>query len=69
MSPTVAKPPTKQLSIRVALDVAEWLQQEAAADQRSLAFIVTALARAEMERRGKTTKPAKPLKVEKKKSV
>jgi hypothetical protein len=43
-------PPTPALGLRIPRDAAEWLKARAAAEQRSLAFIVTALIRAEMAR-------------------
>jgi hypothetical protein len=46
-------PPTRMVSLRLAPDVLDWIQARAAADQRSLAFIVMALARAEMAREAK----------------
>lgn len=46
-------PPTKMVSLRLAPDVLEWIQARAAADRRSLAFIVMELARAEMAREAK----------------
>ena len=52
-------PPTRQFTLRLAPDVAAWLQARADADQRSLAFIVMALARQEMAREAKKRKPAK----------
>jgi hypothetical protein len=52
-------PPTKQFTLRLAPDVAEWLQARARADQRSLAFIVMELVRAEMTREQKAKKTRK----------
>jgi hypothetical protein len=56
MPPTPPRKPTKQLSVRVGWDVADWLQHRAKADQRSLAFIVMELVRTEMAREAKRTK-------------
>jgi hypothetical protein len=52
-------PPTKMVSLRLAPDVLEWVQARAASDQRSIAFIVMALARAEMAREAKAKTKAK----------
>ena len=49
-------PPTKQFTFRLPPDVAEFLQVSAKKDQRSLAFIVTAIVRAEMAREAKAKK-------------
>jgi hypothetical protein len=49
-------PPTPAIGLRIPRDAAEWLKARAAAEQRSLAFIVTALVRAEMAREAKRTK-------------
>jgi hypothetical protein len=49
-----------QLSARVAWDVEEWLTARAKADQRSLAFIVMGLVRAEMAREAKAKAKPKP---------
>jgi hypothetical protein len=43
-----AMPPTKPVSLRLAHDVVEWIAAQAKADQRSPAFIVTALVREKM---------------------
>lgn len=48
--------PTKQVSLRLGHDIIGFLEKEATADQRSLAFIVTALVRAEIERKARAKK-------------
>jgi hypothetical protein len=51
-------PPTPALGLRIPRDAAEWLRARAAAEERSLAFIVTRLIRQAManEERAKKTK-------------
>jgi hypothetical protein len=48
--------PTKAVGLRLAPDVVAWLTARAKADQRSLAFIVIELVRAEMAREAKAKK-------------
>jgi hypothetical protein len=48
--------PTKAVGLRLAPDVVDWLKKRAAADQRSLAFIVMQIVRAEMAREAKKAK-------------
>jgi hypothetical protein len=47
----------KSVSLRLAPDVVAWLKARAAADQRSLAFIVMQLAREQMAREAKPKRP------------
>jgi hypothetical protein len=49
-------PPTRQFSVRIAPDAAEWLTARAQADRRSIAFIIMELVRAEMAREAKPKK-------------
>jgi hypothetical protein len=44
---------TKQVSLRLPLDVVAWLEKRAKADTRSLAFIAAAVIRGEMAREAK----------------
>jgi hypothetical protein len=51
-------PPTPALGLRrLPADVAQWLRARAAAEERSLAFIVARLIREQMAREAKTKKP------------
>jgi hypothetical protein len=50
-------PPTRQFSVRIAPDAAEWLAARAKADRRSIAFIITELVREEIAREAKAKKP------------
>jgi hypothetical protein len=43
-------PPTKQRSVRLPNDVMDWLEERAGADQRSVAFVITAIVRDMMKR-------------------
>jgi hypothetical protein len=49
-------PPTKAVGLRLAADVVEWLKARAKADDRSLAYVVMQIVRAEMEREQKAKK-------------
>jgi hypothetical protein len=49
-------PPTRSVTLRLPHDVAAWLRTRADADDRSLAYIVVQLVRAEMERERKAKK-------------
>ena len=48
--------PTKAVGLRLAPDVVEWLKARAKADDRSLAYVVMQIVRAEMEREQKAKK-------------
>jgi hypothetical protein len=48
--------PTKPVSLRLAPDVVAWLTARAKADDRSLAYVVMRIVRAEMEREQKAKK-------------
>ena len=48
--------PTKPVSLRLAPDVVAWLKARAKADDRSLAYVVMQIVRAEMEREQKAKK-------------
>lgn len=52
--------PTKSVGLRLAPDVVEWLTARAAADRRSLAFIVMELVREEMAREAKRSTRSQP---------
>ena len=53
-------PPTKQRSVRLPNDVTEWLEERAAVEQRSVAFIITAIVRDAMKRDAQMAKRRKP---------
>jgi hypothetical protein len=44
---------TKSVSLRLPPDVVEWLKARAQAEERSLAFLVTKIVRAELQREAK----------------
>jgi hypothetical protein len=48
--------PTKPVSLRLAPDVVTWLKARATADDRSLAYVVMQIVRAEIEREQKAKK-------------
>ena len=48
--------PTKAVGLRLAPDVVEWLKARAKADDRSLAYVVMQIVRAEIEREQKAKK-------------
>jgi hypothetical protein len=52
--------PTKQRSVRLPPDVLEWLEERAEAEQRSVAFIITAIVRDTMKRDEQAVKRRKP---------
>ena len=51
--------PTKQRSVRLPPDVTDWLEARAAAEQRSVAFIITAIVRDTMKRDAQASKRRK----------
>jgi hypothetical protein len=52
-------PPTKQRSVRLPNDVMEWLEERGGKEQRSVAFLISAIVRDAMKRDEQATKRRK----------